>query len=163
MQWYWRRRAEWTPEAWSCQMAGLVDGDVVGSIDLTARDFPVMGTVSTGSWLGRAHQGQGLGTEMRRLALALAFDGLGAAHACSSAWHDNVPSLGVPRRLGYRGTGRARSLRRDRADVEVQLELSRGNWLAQGHADVAIAGLGPCLDLFGVATPREEEVGASPA
>ena len=44
------------------------------------------------SWLGRAFQGRGLGTEMRAAVLAFAFDGLCATAADSSAFLDNAAS-----------------------------------------------------------------------
>ncbi len=41
------------------------DGTVVGTQGVGAHDFAVLRQVSTGSWLGRAYQGQGIGTQMR--------------------------------------------------------------------------------------------------
>jgi RimJ/RimL family protein N-acetyltransferase len=35
---------------------------VVGTQGLSGRDFAVLREVSTGSWIGRKHQGQGIGT-----------------------------------------------------------------------------------------------------
>ena len=61
--------------------------------------------VSTGSWLGRAHQGHGLGTEMRAAVLTYAFDARGAAVARSGAIAGNPQSLGVSRKLGYEVMG----------------------------------------------------------
>lgn len=52
---------------WSLSLAVLHEGRVVGRQDVMAKDFGVTGEVSTGSWLGLAHQGRGLGTEMRAL------------------------------------------------------------------------------------------------
>jgi RimJ/RimL family protein N-acetyltransferase len=61
--------------------------------------------VSTGSWLGRAYQGQGLGTEMRAAVLTYAFEELGAGVARSGAIAGNPQSLGVSRKLGYEVVG----------------------------------------------------------
>jgi RimJ/RimL family protein N-acetyltransferase len=59
----------------------------------------------TGSWLGAAYQGQGLGTEMRAAVLTLAFERYGVSIARSGALVGNDASLGVSRRLGYRIVG----------------------------------------------------------
>ena len=65
----------------------------------------VLRTVHTGSWLGRAYQGRGLGKEMRAAVLGFAFDGLGAQVAESSAFLDNAASNGVSKSLGYEENG----------------------------------------------------------
>ena len=75
-QWWWRQRAEWTPEKWNLTGAVFVDGQVVGVQDMKPA-FRHFALGHTGSWLGRAHQGQGLGKEMRQAILHLAFAGLG--------------------------------------------------------------------------------------
>jgi hypothetical protein len=56
---------------------------VIGAQGLSAKAFPILGVVSSGSWLGCAHQRQGFGTEMRAAVLLLAFDHLGATTARS--------------------------------------------------------------------------------
>lgn len=150
VQRYWRCRAEWTPRKWTAPFAAIVGDAVVGTIDVGAEDFSRLRQVMTGSWLGLAHQGRGLGTEMRRLALALAFDGLGAERAYSAAWEDNHASLGVSRRMGYRETGRRVRLRRDEPRTSIDIVIDRETWLAQGHRDIAITGLEACAELFGL-------------
>lgn len=86
--------ADWSVRDWALSLAVLCEGRVVGRQDLMARDFAVTGQVSTGSWLGLAHQGRGIGTEMRAAVLHLAFAGLGARTAVSAAMTDNPRSLG---------------------------------------------------------------------
>ena len=66
LRFYWRCRAETSPVSWHINFAVIVDGAVVGSTGLMADDFARMRQFETGSWLGRAHQGQGIGKEMRR-------------------------------------------------------------------------------------------------
>jgi len=78
MQHHWGMRAGWSPEAWQLNLLIERDGQPIGSQSVHAERFAVMRTVDTGSWLGREHQGQGYGREMRAAALTLAFDGLGA-------------------------------------------------------------------------------------
>lgn len=149
-QWYWRQRADWLPERWSVPFATVVDGDVVGMQGMEAEHFAVLRQVSTGSWLGRTHQGQGIGKEMRAAVLHFAFAGLGADWAVSGAFHDNGASLGVSRSLGYEEEGRRLALRRDAPDWLVGLRLSRAAWEQQRRDDIEIDGLEPCLSLFGV-------------
>jgi RimJ/RimL family protein N-acetyltransferase len=112
-QWWWRQRAEWTPERWNLTGAVLVDGEVVGVQDIDAERFATLRSVHTGSWLGLAHQGQGLGKEMRQAILHLTFAGLGALEAHSGAFFDNEASLATSRSVGYEPNGEALAPRRD--------------------------------------------------
>ncbi len=57
--------------------------------------------MASGSWLTASAQGRGIGVEMRAAVLHLAFAGLGALEALTSAWEDNVASQRVSLRLGY--------------------------------------------------------------
>jgi RimJ/RimL family protein N-acetyltransferase len=84
-----------------------VDGEVVGVQDINAEHFATLRSVHTGSWLGLAHQGQGLGKEMRQAILHLAFAGLGALEAHSGAFFDNEASLATSRSVGYQPNGEA--------------------------------------------------------
>src|SRR5664279_1642119 len=72
---HWAGRAALSPEAWSLQLAAVVDGRVVGSQELAATDFPGSRSVRSGSWLTSAAQGRGIGTEMRAAVVHLAFAG----------------------------------------------------------------------------------------
>lgn len=148
---YWRHRVEWRPDDWTQQFAAVAGGEVVGSIDVAARDFRLMREVTTGSWLGLAHQGRGLGGLMRRAALHFAFVGLGAERAHSDAWEDNGASLAVSRRLGYRETHRRRARRGDRADTFVCFELDAEGFRRAHPADAyRIEGLDACRGFFGL-------------
>ena len=95
----------WTAEKWNLTGAVFVDGQVVGVQDINAEHFATLRSVHTGSWLGLAHQGQGLGKEMRQAILHLAFAGLGAQEAHSGAFFDNAPSLATSRAVGYEPNG----------------------------------------------------------
>jgi RimJ/RimL family protein N-acetyltransferase len=149
-QHYWLLRAQWSARDWTCGFATVVDGVVVGSQGIGATDFSMRKVVATGSWLGRAHQGRGIGKEMRAAVLHFAFAGLGAERAASGAWHDNGPSLGVSRALGYEDNGDEIAMRRDAADRKIRLRLMREQWEAGRRADIEIIGLEPCLEMFGV-------------
>lgn len=112
MQHYWGTRASWTPEAWHMPFAVEVDGEVVGTQGIAATGFAVRWTVGSGSWLGKAHQGRGLGRENA---------GRGAA-----------PRVRRPRRRGGgdRGLGGQRPL--DRGDPLTRLPRQRGEVLDRG-------------------------------
>ena len=149
LQWHWRARAELSPAKWHLDLAVLVDGEVVGVQGVMADRFPQRRGVETGSWLGRAHQGKGIGTEMRRAALHLAFAGIGADFAETGAWEDNPSSLAVTRKLGYQPAGDKIELRKDMPTTMLRFRMGRSWWEANLAADdVTIDGLAPCLPLL---------------
>ncbi|MET8012556.1 GNAT family protein [Streptomyces sp. NPDC005271] len=147
-----RTIAEWRPEKWTMSFAVLHDGAVVGRQDLSATDFAVTREAGTGSWLGLAHQGKGLGTEMRAAVAYLAFEALGARCLISSAMVGNDRSLGVSRRLGYRPDGLSVLAVRGQARTLQRLRLDRASWEEHRATPVEMSGLEPCRALFG-ATP----------
>lgn len=153
LQFQWRGWAEWTPENWRCDFVAVLDGEVVGTQGITARDFATVREINSGSWLGIHHQGKGIGTEMRTAILDLAFTGLGAAEAVSTAFDDNAASVGVSRKLGYTDDGISRISRRGERATELRFRLPRATWLATPHPPTKITALSPCLPLFGAATP----------
>ena len=108
-RWYWRCRAELTPEAWTLLLGIWHEGRFIGCQDVGAKDFAALKTVTTGSWLTRAAQGRGLGREMRAAVVLWAFDWLGAEVAESEAAAWNGASLGVSRALGYELNGTTRA------------------------------------------------------
>jgi RimJ/RimL family protein N-acetyltransferase len=150
LQWFWGLRASWRPDDWSFSGAVLVDGDPVGVQDLSAAGFEVLRAVRTGSWIGRRHQGQGIGTEMRAAVLHLAFSGLGAREARSGAFFDNPASLAVSRSLGYGDNGEHLEVRRGVPARMIDLRLTRDAWSARRRDDIEIEGLDGCLELFGL-------------
>lgn len=150
LQFQWRCRAEWQAEKWWLGLAVVVHGHVVGAQDVQAEHFGRLRQVTTGSWLGRAHQGQGIGTEMRAAVLHLAFDGLGALGAHTAAYADNAASLGVTRALGYRPNGERAALQRDVPGRQLAFHLDRAAWLDRRRDDIEIVGLDGCRELFGV-------------
>ena len=145
-----RSIADWTPTSWVYMAVATRDGRVVGTQDLKGVDFGACRRVSTGSWLGRAYQGRGLGQEMRAAVLELAFNHLGALEAHSSAFHDNAASLGVSRRLGYEPNGSWLAPRRGRPDRMEGLRLTRERWERYRRPQILVTGVEGCLELFGV-------------
>ncbi|WP_285758263.1 GNAT family N-acetyltransferase [Nocardiopsis ansamitocini] len=150
MQYHWLKLAEWTPAAWSLQLAVFEAGRVVGVQEVGARDFAVTREVKTGSWLGRAHQGRGIGTEMRAAVLELAFAGLGAQVARTSVFSDNERSMAVSRRLGYRGDGGFRIGVQGRMVNGHRLVLERSDWEHHRRGRTCIDALDACKERFGL-------------
>src|SRR5699024_5980908 len=87
----------------------------VGIQAIEAEAFPVTRTITTGSWLGQAHQGSGIGTRMRALVLHLAFVCLGAEVATTGAWAARAPSTARSTRPGGRPNGASRQVREGQA------------------------------------------------
>jgi len=147
-QWMWRHRANWLPDSWTLTCGVFVGGKPIGVQDVGAQRFRAVRSVETGSWLGRAHQGHGLGREMREAVLHLAFAGLGAAEALSGAFEDNVSSLATSRAVGYEENGEARGHRRDGSARTLRFRLGRDDWERRRRSDIEILGLEECLDMF---------------
>jgi len=155
LQYHWSRLADWQPAKWALNLVVVLDSAVVGTQSMSAADFAVLREVATGSWLGQAHQGRGIGTEMRAAVLHLAFAGLGADYATSGAFTDNLASKGVSQKLGYSDDGVERLVRRGEAGTVLRLRLDRATWLARRTVPVTISGLEPCLTLFGLGAGQE--------
>lgn len=154
LQYNWGRRAKAQPDDWDLQLAVLRDGAVLGVQGACATQFPLTRTAETGSWLGRAHHRQGVGTAMRLLVLHLLFDGLGARAATTSAFVDNAPSLGVTRKLGYRENGATTHVREGVAVTELRFRLDRDDWRARPEwmrPEVTLEGVEPVRDWLGIA------------
>jgi len=151
MRYHWSCWGSWQPSNWTLNLVAVLDGVVVGMQEIGATDFAVVREVGTGSWLGTRYQGQGIGTTMRAAALALAFDGLRAEFAVSSAFVDNAASLRVSRKLGYADDGIERRVVRGKPHESQRLRIDQASWQAHRTIDVTISGLEPCLPFFGAA------------
>ena len=150
MQYQWQQRASWQPGNWTLDLAVVHAGTVVGTQGISGRDYAVTREVHTGSWLGLAHHGKGIGTEMRAAVLHLAFAGLGAEYANSGAFEDNNASRAVSRKLGYQPDGIERRSRRGQPATVLRLRLDRPTWEATHTLPVTITGLEACLPMFGL-------------
>ena len=148
LQFYWGTRANWKPTSWHITMM-VKEGDaVVGELEKQLRSLKRQ--VGTGSWVGQAYQGRGIGKEMRAAILHLAFAGLGAERATSGAFEDNVASLAVSRALGYVENGDDIGAPRGTPMRQVRLLLTRQAWEKNRRHDIQIHGLEPCLPMFGI-------------
>jgi RimJ/RimL family protein N-acetyltransferase len=125
-----------------------VDGEIVGVQDLMATNFAANREAKTGSWLGRAHQGQGIGKAMREAMLSFAFRDLDASVLFSGGFPDNDSSLGVSGALGYEEFGRSPSQRRGEPAEVVDMKLERSAWEARTHERVEVTGFENCRDFF---------------
>lgn len=150
LQYQWSQQARWEPSKWSLDLVVVHDGTVVGTQGISAANFAILREVATGSWLGQAHQGRGIGTEMRAAVLHLAFAGLGADYATSGAFTDNPASQRVSRKLGYVDDGIERQVRRGQPATILRLRLDRETWQATRTVPVEISGLEACLAMFGL-------------
>ena len=148
-QFHWGTRAGWRPDGWRLPFMVFEGGRMIGQQDLAADQFAVRRVVTTGSWLGLPHQGQGIGTEMRSAVLHLAFAGLGADRAETEAFADNARSIGVTTKVGYQANGERITVRRGRPTVSPQFVLTRERWEATRRDDIAIEGLDRAREMFG--------------
>lgn len=139
-QYHWLTRAQFSPDAWTLNLAVFYEGTLVGVQGISTTDYLVTRTGETGSWLGRAHQGRGIGTDMRQVVCAFCFDHLDAAEVTSGAFRDNAPSLGVSRKVGYVENGVSRVRRRDQVAEMVGLLLTRDDFV-RGAEPLSVTGV----------------------
>ena len=135
MKHYWASRANHTPEKWDMPLAVLVDGEPVGVQACHADNFAKLRQAETGSWLGLAHQGKGIGKEMRAAVLHFLFEGLGAQRCLSGAWHDNGPIVTICN-SGPRAAIAASILRARGLDARPVVDGGMEDWLARGATAV---------------------------
>jgi RimJ/RimL family protein N-acetyltransferase len=150
MRGIWRGRGTVAPDKWRLYFVVMADGRPVGMQDIIGDHFADYGTVVTFSWLAQSARGRGLGREMRRAALHLAFDGLGAAEAGSDAFADNAGSNAVSRSLGYEPNGTEWDSRRGEAAVIQRWRLTREAWAPTTTADITVEGVEACRRSLGI-------------
>ena len=138
---------EWRPERWSFNPLVFLSGRPIGSQGMRAEDYPTRREVDTGSWLGRAFQGQGIGTEMRTALLELAFGVLGAEAALSGSVFGNEASKRVSEKLGYRIIGTSSIAPRGEPVEKYDFRIERADW--RPPFPVEIEGAEACRGLFG--------------
>jgi len=141
-------RESWRPELWTLDLGTWANGVLVGVQGIGADAFAERRTVGTGSWLGAAHQGSGIGTEMRAAVIELAFAYLGARVVTSAAFEANAASRRVSEKLGYSIVGRESLSPRGTPQPHLLLRLEREQWMG-ARFPVEVDGLDECLELFG--------------
>jgi RimJ/RimL family protein N-acetyltransferase/predicted GNAT family acetyltransferase len=138
-----------TPEAWELALVVFVGEEPIGVQSIENLDFQQTGALITGSWLGRRHQGQGYGTEMRNAVLTFLFEKLGADEARSGAIEGNPASLAVSRKLGYKQVGVSTASPRGEPVPHTDLSLAREEF--RRTVPVEVIGFDPAtLPWFGV-------------
>jgi RimJ/RimL family protein N-acetyltransferase len=147
---YWRTRAELSPSSWTVDFVVRWLGEIVGVQGLITKDYPVTRSCETGSWLGLAHQGRGIGTLMRQTICAFAFDHLAAQEVTSSAWIDNRASLAVSAKVGYQDNGQRRQVRRPGELATMQHLVLMPSRLVRHHFDLEVHGLGAVREFLGI-------------
>ena len=80
------------------------------------------------------------------------FAGFGAEWAVTGAWHDNGPSLGVTRKLGYTEQGHRRMVRNDEhGDELIGFEMPRRHFLDHlQRDDIELIGVDAARDQLGI-------------
>jgi RimJ/RimL family protein N-acetyltransferase len=145
----WEVRTRTAPDRWRLGLGVYRNGQILGIQSMSAEDFAVSRSAHTGSWLGRRHQGNGIGSRMRLMVLHLAFDGFDATEMISEAFTDNPASTNVPTRLGYTLNGTYTIARDGQPATEHHYRMTRDMWEARPEA------LRPPVVLDGVAAVRE--------
>jgi len=153
LQYHWGRRGDFAAASWRLELVTIVEGEVVGTQGLFAEHFSVSRSITSGSWLGRRHQGRGIGTEMRAAMLHLAFAGLGAERAVTGAIEGNAASLAVTAKLGYRPNGDDVNVDGEDRRRELRFVMDRADWEPRRRDDIELIGLERCLPLFGLGEP----------
>ncbi|KUM29828.1 hypothetical protein AQ436_09280 [Arthrobacter sp. EpRS66] len=150
MQQRWGRKSTWKIESWALEFGVFLGSQPVGIATLKAHNFPVLREVKTESWLGLEFHRQGIGTEVRKAILALAFEELGADSALTEVFQDNAGSQGVSRLLGYVHDGISRDVLDGHVVISDRLRLDSSNWILEAETAPVISGLNQARPWFGI-------------
>jgi len=149
--WYHRAIGRWDPQDWGLPFVVFHAGKAIGTQVVSGEQFAISREVDSGSWIGRANQGNGFGTEMRAAVLHLAFAGLDANTARSGSYIGNDASEAVSRRLGYRPDGAEFHVVQGERRHLRRWRLSRDDWEAHRTHEVTVEGLDDdVLDMLGL-------------
>lgn len=143
-QFRWSNRAQMTPAHWSLDLVVVHAGEVVGSVDMRANDFPGNKTVETGSWIYHRLQGQGLGTLVRRAIAEISFNHFDAERLTTAWAKSNKASATVSAKLGYEKTAdiTVDSLGPDKHTAPgVRAELLRENYQPDTNLTFTVNGV----------------------
>ena len=139
-QYYWGCRAAFSAAAWAALLAVFWESELAGVQGMEAHDYLVTRTAETGSWVGRRFQGRGIGTAMRQVVCAFAFDHLAAEYMLSGAFTDNPASLAVSRKVGYTENGWQRAARLGKPATQQRLALTADRLVRYEH-ELTVEGL----------------------
>ncbi len=147
-QHYWETRARFAPDHFTLDFAVRHGAQLVGVQGFVARDYSVLRSAETGSWLASKYQGHGLGTKMRQAICTFLFDHLEAIEITSAAFDDNHPSRAVSRKVGYRANGTLRKNRQGQPAVSQRLVLEPSD-LVRGDP-IEVDGAEPLREYLGI-------------
>lgn len=115
---------------WTLDLAVLTDGAAVGLQSISGfEQWPLRRAVGTTSWLIASAQRHGIGTAARAGVLELAFAHLRAEAAKSWALVENVASVAVSTKLGYRFVDSHVLVEDGRELTEQVYEIAGADWL----------------------------------
>lgn len=156
--WYHRVIGRWTADDWTLPFAVFFEGRPIGFQEVDGKKFALSREVGTGSWIGLAYHGKGIGTEMRAAVLHFAFAGLGADWATSASFDGNAASAGVSRKLGYYSDGVEFHVVQGKRKLDFRWRLSRNLWEKHRTHEVEIEGLDEAaLEMLGLGQTEEAE------
>lgn len=138
--------ADWDPANWDLNFVTFLGGAPIGTQALHRRAERPR-ELGTGSWLEKAHQGRGYGTEQRAAVVELAFRALGAEAVTSGAIASNRASQRVSAKLGYAVTHENTVSPRGTPVRHLNFRLERADWRCP--VPVEIEGAEACLALLG--------------
>ncbi|MGA4670954.1 GNAT family N-acetyltransferase [Propionibacteriaceae bacterium Y1923] len=148
-KWAWNNRLMFSADSWILALAVEYDGELVGVQEGKGEKFRANRSISTGSWLGRAAHGRGIGTLMRQAYCTFAIDHLGAQEMLSEAFVDNPASTRVSEKVGYRRTG-SRPAQRAGAEVGEAMYRLVPDDLVRPPYPLEVEGLEPLLRFLGL-------------
>ena len=150
---HWGQRAGFGPDRWSAGLAVFWHGELAGVQGIDTVDYLVTRSAETGSWLGRRYQGRGIGTAMRQVICAFAFDCLDAGQVTSAAYTDNPASLAVSRKCGYAPNGTQVRARMGRRAVLQRFVLEPDRLVRYEH-ELSVRGLAAFRRSIGLDQPQ---------
>lgn len=160
LQYWWGCRAGFSPQKWDLPLVVQHQGVIVGVQNLIAADFPTLRIAETGSWLGMAHQGKGIGKDMRRAVVHFGFEYLGAMAINSAAMVDNIASQRVSIATGYEPNGTDVVVSRGVRTEQIRYVLTRQRWdelrtdadFDSDRSAIEVEGFEACRAMFGLQT-----------
>lgn len=139
--------SEWDPQDWTLNLVTFLEGVPIGTQGLHGPK-PAQAVFGTGSWIEKAQQGNGFGTEQRAAVVELAFRSLRAEAVTSGAIATNLASRRVSEKLGYRFTHEDTVNPRGEPVRHLNFRLERADWRCP--IPVEIEGAEACLPLLGL-------------
>jgi len=146
----WRGRGTVRSDFWRLYFVVIVDDEPIGMQDLIGDQFDTFGTVESSSWVSSDARQRGIGTEMRSAILHLAFEGLGAKEAHSTAAVANGASNRISELLGYERNGSSWATHQGLPMLGQRWQLVREAWMDRRRDDITMTGIEACRATLGL-------------